>query len=587
MKKKGWLSLSFVLLSLAAGQTLWGAPFAFITNYNSNTVSVINTATNVVLGFMPVGLQPVGVAVDPAGRRVYVTNQGSNTVSVIDRAFLGVQGPPIPVGVSPAGVAVNPAGTRVYVANQGNSSVSVIDTATSTVIGPPIPVGLNPVGIAVNPSGRKVYVANQGSSSVSVIDTAIGAVIGPPIPVGLRPSGVAVNPAGTRIYVTNQGSNNLSVIDAETEQVIAIPSVGIGPVGVAVNPAGTRIYIANQGSSNLSILDAATNFLIGPPIPVGLNPVGVSVNPSGTRVYVANFNSNSVSAVDLETGTLTNLATGGANPYAFGVFITPVNTSLLGIYRNGEWFFDSDANGRWSGCGADGCFGPFGGVAGDLPVVGDWNGSGTSKIGVYRQGFWYVDINNNGTWEGCDIPESDGCSGLFGGLPKDLPVAGDWTGDGRSKIGVYRQGRWLLDLNGNGLWDGCEQLDPDVCLGPFGGQEMDIPVAGDWTGDGFAKIGVYRRGIWYLDLNGNGVWDGCGAAVGLDACLGPFGGHPQDIPVVGDWKREGISRIGVYREGIWYLDMDGNGTWGGCATGGPDACLGPFGVVPGDLPVVR
>ena len=541
MKKKGWISLSFVLLSLAAGQTLWGAPFAFITNYNSNTVSVINTATNVVLGFMPVGLQPVGVAVDPAGRRVYVTNQGSNTVSVIDRAFLGVQGPPIPVGVSPAGVAVNPAGTRVYVANQGGSSVSVIDTATATVIGPPIPVGL-------------------------------------------RPSGVAVNPAGTRIYVTNQGSNNLSVIDAETEQVIAIPSVGIGPVGVAVNPAGTRVYVANRDSSDLSVLDAATNFLIGPPIPVGLNPVGVSVNPAGTRVYVANFNSNSVSAVDLETGTLTNLATGGANPYAFGVFITPVNTSLLGIYRNGEWYFDEDANGRWSGCGADGCFGPFGGVAGDLPVAGDWNGTGTSKIGVYRQGFWYVDFNNNGTWEGCDI---DGCSGLFGGLPKDLPVAGDWTGDGRTKIGIYRQGRWLLDWNGNGLWDGCEQVDPDVCLGPFGGQEMDIPVAGDWTGDGFAKIGVYRQGIWYLDLNGNGVWDGCGAAVGLDACLGPFGGGPQDIPVVGDWKREGISRIGVYRNGIWYLDMDGNGNWGGCATGGPDACLGPFGGVPNDVPVIK
>ena len=537
MKKTGWFLLSFILLSLAAGQTLWGAPFAYITNYNSNTVSVINTATNVVLGSIPVGLQPVGVAVDSAGRRVYITNQGGNTVSVIDRAFLGVPGPPIPVGVNPAGIAVNPAGTRVYVANQGGSSVSVIDTATGTVIGPPIPVGL-------------------------------------------RPSGVAVNPAGTRIYVTNQGSNNLSVIDAETEQVIAIPSVGIGPVGVAVNPAGTRVYVANRESSNLSVLDAATNFRIGAPIPVGLNPVGVSVNPAGTRVYVANFNSNNVSAVDLETGTLTDLATGGANPYAFGVFISPANASLLGIYRNGEWYFDADANGRWSGCGADGCLGPFGGVAGDIPVVGDWNGSGTSKIGVYRQGIWYVDFNSNGTWDGCDI---DGCSGFFGGLPKDFPVAGDWTGDGRSKIGIYRQGRWLLDWNGNGLWDGCEPEDPDVCLGAFGGQEVDIPVAGDWTGDGFAKIGVYRRGMWYLDLNGNGLWDGCG----LDACLGPFGGLPQDIPVVGDWKREGISRIGVYRDGLWYLDMDGNGAWGGCATAGPDACLGPFGGMPNDLPVIR
>ena len=580
MKKKVWLALSLILLSLAAGRTIWGAPFAYITNYSSNTVSVLNTTTNVVLGSIPVGLQPVGVAVDPAGKRIYITNQGSNTVSVIDRATLGVFGSPIPVGISPAGVAVNPAGTRVYVSNQGTSNVSVIDTATGAVIGPPIPVGLNPVGIAVNPSGKKVYVANQGTSNVSVIDAETATVISPPIPVGLRPSGVAVNPAGTRIYVTNQGSNNLSVIDTETETVMAIPYVGIRPAGVAVNPAGTRVYVANQGSSDLSILDAATNSLIGPPIPVGLNPIGVSVNPAGTRVYVANFNSNSVSVIDLATGSLINVATGGANPYGFGGFISPANTSLLGIYRKGEWYFDSDANGRWSGCGADGCFGPFGGIDGDLPVMGDFTGDGISKIGIYRQGIWYVDFNNNGTWDGC---ETDGCSGLFGGLPRDIPVVGDWTGDGRSKIGFYRQGKWHLDLNGNGLWDGCEVGEPDGCWGPFGGEEMDIPVAGDWTGDGLAKIGFYRQGIWYLDLNGNGLWDECPP----DACLGPFGGYPQDIPVVGDWNREGISRVGIYRGGNWYLDMDGSGTWGGCAPGGPDACLGPFGGGPNDLPVIR
>ena len=45
------------------------SPFAYITNWGSNTVSVINTATNTVTATVPVGTEPEGVAVIPADRR--------------------------------------------------------------------------------------------------------------------------------------------------------------------------------------------------------------------------------------------------------------------------------------------------------------------------------------------------------------------------------------------------------------------------------------------------------------------------------------------------------------------------------------
>jgi len=74
-------------------------------------------------------------------------------------------------------------------------------------------------------------------------------------------------------------------------------------------------------------------------------------------------------------------------------------------------------------------------------------------------------------------------------------------------IYVPFRGLWELDLNGNGKWDGCRV---DKCLGPFG-QPGDLPVAGDWNATGTANIGVFRpnTGEWLLDLNGNGKWDGC------------------------------------------------------------------------------
>ena len=85
----------------------------YVTNQNSDTVSVIDTATNTVVATIAVGDGPYAVAVDPAGTRAYVANLFSNNVSVIDTATNTVVAT-IPVGNSPYAVAVHPAGTRVY-----------------------------------------------------------------------------------------------------------------------------------------------------------------------------------------------------------------------------------------------------------------------------------------------------------------------------------------------------------------------------------------------------------------------------------------------------------------------------------------
>ncbi len=90
---------------------------------------------------------------------------------------------------------------------------------------------------------------------------------------------------------------------------------------------------------------------------------------------------------------------------------------------------------------------------------------------------------------------------------------------------MYRNGWWYLDYNGNGVWDGCA-TDKCVALGSTG----DTVVSGDWNGDGKKKAGVYRSGWWYLDYNGNGVWDGCAT----DKCVA--NGLPSgDKVVVGRW----------------------------------------------------
>ena len=139
------------------------------------------------------------------------------------------------------------------------------------------------------------------------------------------------------------------------------------------------------------------------------------------------------------------------------------------------------------------------GMTGDIPVTGDWDGTGIMRLGVFRNGWWYLDINGNGAWDpGVDLAIPFGMTG-------DLPVVGNWNGsaDGKSKVGVFRNGTWYLDYPGTGAWVGCGATpDTDRCY-TFG-MAGDIPVVGDWSGNGTPKIGVFRNGTWYLDYPGTG-----------------------------------------------------------------------------------
>jgi hypothetical protein len=83
-----------------------------------------------------------------------------------------------------------------------------------------------------------------------------------------------------------------------------------------------------------------------------------------------------------------------------------------------------------------------------------------------------------------------------------MPVVGDWNGDGRTKIGVYEAGTFILDINGNGLYE--RGIDHLFGWGPTAGAQ---PVIGDWNGDGRSKIGIFAQGFWALDYNGDGIYE--------------------------------------------------------------------------------
>jgi YVTN family beta-propeller protein len=314
-KVLGITALVLLMLVSIAG----AVPFAYITNGDSNSISVIDTVTNKVTATISVGSNPMGVAISQDGAKAYVGNANSNDVSVIDTATNTITAT-VPVGSSPQGIAVSPNGKNVYTANHISNTVSLFDTTTNNVKAT-VSVGKNPAGVAVSADGKKIYVTNEGDNTVSILDTVTRAVT-VTVPVGNEPKGVAVSPDGTRVYVVNSGSGSVSIIDTATNKVIDTVTVGRAPRGIAVNPHGTKVYVTNSDEyfNTISVIDTATN-TVTTSIPVGSNPMGIAVTPDGSKVYVAVHSCNTVSVIDTTTNIVTTTMLVGNSPCALGQFI--------------------------------------------------------------------------------------------------------------------------------------------------------------------------------------------------------------------------------------------------------------------------
>jgi YVTN family beta-propeller protein len=203
-------------------------------NGSSNTVSVINPATQTVTATVPVQNSPVAVAMAPTsnGTFAYVTNSASNTVSVIAVGNNPTVIQNIPVGTGPRWVTVSPNSMWAYVENAGSNNVSVISVASNQVIAT-ISVGTSPFGAGVTPDNGTVYVANSGSNNVSVIDTKSNTLIGTVAGFN-NPAQVALTTDGSSAYVANVNSNTVSVVATATNTITGTVQVSNAPTGVTI-----------------------------------------------------------------------------------------------------------------------------------------------------------------------------------------------------------------------------------------------------------------------------------------------------------------------------------------------------------------
>lgn len=226
---KGWVHLFTLALCIVAAPLM-----ARTTTYNVGpTISV--------------GTSPFTAVITPNGSEVYVSNFGSNTVSVISTATDTVVAT-VTVGSGPDALAVSPDGSKVYVGQNGGD-VSVIDTSTKGVS--TISAGAPVRDLTITPDGTKLYLAME-FSGLKKVDTGTNSVS--TISTVTCPEGVAVTPDGKFLYVNYQcfgpggsaGHDAIGKFDVPTDTFIkgitGLPNVGSK---ITISPDGKRVWASN------------------------------------------------------------------------------------------------------------------------------------------------------------------------------------------------------------------------------------------------------------------------------------------------------------------------------------------------------
>jgi len=134
---------------------------------SSGTVERIDLLSGKVTSTIAVGLHPSGLAWDETHQRIYVANSNSDTISIVDTATNRLSGTialqPFMkkvAGISPESIALTPDGLTLYAACAGINAVAVIDVrAQHPRVTGMIPTGWYPDDVAVSPDGQFIAVS--------------------------------------------------------------------------------------------------------------------------------------------------------------------------------------------------------------------------------------------------------------------------------------------------------------------------------------------------------------------------------------------------------------------------------------------
>lgn len=289
----------------------------YTADQTSNTVSVIDPSTNRLLGLIrlgetvPAALSPLykgallvhGLGFSPDHRILDVVSIGSNSVTLIDTATNKIMGT-IYVGRAPHEAFFTPNGKELWVTVRGEDYVAVIDPKKMRVVRH-ITTANGPGMVMFSPDGRYAFVPSSFTPELDVIDARTYKVIARVPQVSPFCPNLAVSPDGTQVWFTLKDTGKTQVIRAKPPfNTLAVLDTGpiTNHVNMVDNSLGHFAYVTVGGLNEVKVYRRSIPPQLVATIPTGDLPHGIWPSGDGTRVYVGLENGDAVQAID----TLTN-----------------------------------------------------------------------------------------------------------------------------------------------------------------------------------------------------------------------------------------------------------------------------------------
>ena len=324
MKIIRWVLSFCLLPCAMAQQAPWARPDISISSHDrvyaadqtSNTVSVIDPAENKLLGVIRLGdpvpgaLSPLykgqllvhGLGYSPDSKTLAVVSIASNSVTLIDTATNKVKGI-VYVGRSPHEAFFTPNGRELWVTVRGENYVSVIDPVRMKETRR-IELANGPGMTMFGPDGKYGFVCSSFTPELAVVDVASHHIIKRSPQVSPFSPNIAVTPENDEVWITLKDVGKTQVFSAKPpfEQKAVLNT---GPISNHVNFANNRngkfAYVTIGGTNEVKAFRRGETPELVATIPVGELPHGIWPSGDGSRVYVALENGEHCAAIDTVT----------------------------------------------------------------------------------------------------------------------------------------------------------------------------------------------------------------------------------------------------------------------------------------------
>ncbi len=197
----------------------------------------------------------------PPGSLAFVSNEDSNNITVIDRSTYRVVDV-IAVADGPADIIYSNLSQQLYVACMKADIITVIDVPSQQIIKKlQLSFGDAPGRLAVSADNRYLYILNTGSNTVSVVDIAAFQEIAR-LNIGNGPIGLAVDSFTGLLYVSSRFSSNIEVFDPSNFSQVSSLNVETSAGEIVVNSADKVLYVSHATQRTFSAVDLSSGRML-------------------------------------------------------------------------------------------------------------------------------------------------------------------------------------------------------------------------------------------------------------------------------------------------------------------------------------